>query len=264
MRVTTKSKQNSLIALAASIGLGLTGAAFSATANAAEQDKSMIACTPQACALTPSLDATTLSLSAQGEIKATPDMATINFGVMTEGKTAALALAKNTKRMNEVFVALKAMGITDRQMMTSGLNLNPIYEYPNNQAPVLKAYQANNRVTIQVEDLSKLGAIVDAVVTAGINQVDGINFGLKNARAAEDAARIAATKTILERAQLYANTLGLKVKRIIQLSEGGGYQPQPVAYPVARMAMAEAAPTPVAPGEMNVAMSVNALIELGK
>ncbi len=210
-------------------------------------------------------NASTLNLSAYGETKVAPDMATINLGVLVEAKTAAGAMAANGARMNQVIAALKAGGIAAKDIQTSGLNLNAQYVYAQNEAPKLTGYQASNQVTVTVRDLTRLGPAVDAVVAAGANQVNGISFGLADPTAAENAARIAAVRALAAKAELYAHATGYRLQRLVSLSEGGGYSaPQPV--PMLRM-MKSAAPmadTAVAPGELNVRIDVTGLYELGR
>jgi len=94
--------------------------------------------------------ATTLNLSAYGETKVAPDMATITLGVMTEGKTAAEAMQANATRMSAVMASLRKAGIADKDIQTSNLNLSPQYKYQENQPPLLVGYQASNNVTITV------------------------------------------------------------------------------------------------------------------
>ena len=208
--------------------------------------------------------ATTLSLNAYGEVSRKPDMATISTGVQTEAPTAAEALRLNAVRMNQVIAALKKGGIADRDIQTSGLNLNPQYVYQENLPPKLTGYQASNQVTIVVRDLTKLGQAVDAVVNAGANTVGGISFGLQNSDAANDAARREAVKALQAKANLYANAMGYRVSRLVTLSEGGGYSPP---SPMPMMAMAsrdKAESTPVEAGELKVRIDVNATFELAK
>lgn len=208
--------------------------------------------------------ATTLNLSAYGETKIAPDMASINLGVMTEGKTAAEAMQANATRMSAVMASLRKAGIADRDIQTSNLNLNPQYKYQENQPPLLIGYQASNNVTITVHDLKKLGAAVDASVSAGANQVQGISFGLEDSTAAENAAREAAVKALSAKADLYAKATGHKVSRLVSLSEGGGYTPQPpmpmMAY-AAKREMADAG-TSVSGGELKVRVDITGLYEL--
>ena len=209
--------------------------------------------------------ATTLNLSASGESKVTPDLATITLGVQTDGPTAAQALSANAAQMTRVVAALKKAGIADRDIQTSSLNVNPQYVYEQNQPPKLNGYEASNQVTIQVRDLTKLGQTVDATVGAGATNVGGINFGLQNPQAAEDAARLDAVKALQAKADLYARATGYKIVRLVSLGEGGGYVPSPPPMPMYAMAKREMAySSPVSAGELKVRIDVSATYELAK
>lgn len=208
--------------------------------------------------------ATTLNLSAYGETRIAPDKATINLGVMTESPTAAGAMASNAEKMNSVIAALRKAGIAEKDNQTSGLNLSPQYDYVQNEPPRLRGYQASNQVTVTVNDLTKLGAAVDATVKAGANQVNGIAFGLKDPTAAENAARREAVKALQSKAELYAQATGHRIGRLVSLSEGGGYSAPPPAPPMMAYARMEKADmgTPVAGGELAVRIDVSGLYEL--
>ncbi len=208
--------------------------------------------------------ATTFSLSAFGETKVAPDMATISLGVQTDAPTAAGALSANATQMTKVIAALKKAGIAERDIQTSGLNVNPQYVYEQNLPPKLTGYQASNQVTVQVRDLAKLGSTVDATVGAGATTVGGIAFGLQNPQAAEDAARVDAVKALQAKADLYARATGYKIVRLVTLGEGGGYTPAPPMpiYAMAKREMSDS--TPVAAGELKVRVDVSATYELAK
>ena len=207
--------------------------------------------------------ATTLNLSAYGEVSAAPDMASINLGVMTEGKSAAEALSTNGARMNAVMSALKKAGIAAKDIQTSGLNLNPQYVYEQNLPPRLNGYQASNQVTVTVHDLTRLGAAVDATVNAGANQVNGISFGLNDPTAVENTARLDAVKALQAKADLYARATGYRVGRLVSLGEGGGYSPRPPMPMLASFAKREmASDTVVSAGELKVRIDVSGLYEL--
>ncbi len=209
--------------------------------------------------------ATTLNLSAYGEVKAEPDMASISLGVQTEASTAAKAMADNARRMSQVVAALKSAGIDAKDIQTSGLNLNAQYDYQPNLPPKLRGYQASNQVSITVYDLGKLGPTLDAVVAVGANQINGVSFGLKDPQAAEDAARVKAVKALQTRAQLYAGATGLKVVRLVNLSEGGGYTPPPMQFAKSMLRSADAAAsTPVEAGQLTVRIDVSGLYELAR
>lgn len=208
------------------------------------------------------LGATTLRLDAAGEVKAAPDLATISLAVSNQAPTAALAMQANAANMAKVVGTLRAAGIADRDIRTSELSLNPQYAYTPNEPPRLTGYQAVNQVTVTVRDLKRLGATTDAAVSAGANGVNGISFGLSDPSAAEDAARLAAVKALRAKAELYARATGYRIVRLVSLGEGASQAPRP---PVPLMAMrAEAAQTPVSPGETTVRIEISGVYELAR
>jgi uncharacterized protein YggE len=204
-----------------------------------------------------------LNLSATGEVKVAPDMATITFGVVTEAATAQEAMAQNATRMTQVATALRRAGLGERDIQTSGLNLQAQYDYVQDQPPKLRGYQATNRVTVNINDLTKVGTTADAVVAAGVNQIDGISFGLKDPKTAEDQARRLAVQALQAKARLYAEALGVQLGGIRSLNEGGGYTPQPPmpVFAMARMS-AGADSTPVSAGELSVKIDITGVYDI--
>lgn len=207
----------------------------------------------------------TLSLSAYGEVKAAPDMASITLGVQTIQPTAAQAMSANARRMSEVVAALKRGGVDAEDIRTAGLSLSAQYAYQQNKPPQLTGYQASNEVTVTVHDLSRLGPVLDAVVAAGANQVSGISFGLKDPQAVEDQARLKAVQSLQAKARLYAGATGYRLDRLVNLSEGGGAAPEP-PRPTFRVAVAAAAPaeTPVEPGQLDIRVDISGVYELAR
>jgi len=205
-----------------------------------------------------------LNLSATGEVKVAPDMATITFGVVTEAATAQEAMALNATQMTRVAAALRRAGIAERDIQTSGLNLQAQYDYVQNEPPKLRGYQATNRVTVNINDLTKVGTTADAVVAAGVNQIDGISFGLKDPKTAEDQARRLAVQALQAKARLYAEALGVQLGGIRSLNEGGGYSPQPPmpVFAMARMQSAGADSTPVSAGELSVKIDITGVYDI--
>jgi uncharacterized protein YggE len=209
--------------------------------------------------------ATTLNLSAYGESKLAPDMATISLGVATEAGTAARALSDNAARMAQVMAALRGQGVPAKDIRTSGLNLSPQYAYEQGQSPRLTGYHAQDQVTVTVHDLAKVGAIADATVSAGANQVNGISFGVADPTAAANAAREAAVRALGAKAELYARATGYRIARLVSLSEGGGIEGvRPQQLQVMAMARTQNVPTTVAPGELNIRVDISGLYELAR
>ena len=204
------------------------------------------------------IDGTILDVSATGKTTRVPDVATIRAGVVTQSATAAAALADNAKRMAGVLAALKAAGVQPRDIATSNVSLQPQYRYENNQPPAITGYQASNTVSIRFRDVAKSGAILDALVAQGANQIDGPSLSLDQPDAALDEARNDAVKRARARAELYAKAAGLSVVRIVSISEGGEMAgPQPPVVYMARAKAQGAADTTIAAGETDVTVSVS-------
>lgn len=208
--------------------------------------------------------APSLNLSAAGEVRLAPDMATLIFGVVTEAASAAEAMQLNARRMIGVSAALRRAGIAERDIQTAGLSLSAQYDYVQNEAPRLRGYQASNRVTVIVPDLARTGEVADAVVAAGVNQIDGVSFGLQDPSAAEDQARRLAVRALQAKAALYAEALGVRLGGIRSLTEGGGYAPPPPMpmYRMAAMAESMDASTPVSGGELTVRVDITGVYDL--
>lgn len=200
-------------------------------------------------------EGTLVEVVAEGRTTRTPDMAVISAGVVTQAATAQAAMQDNAARMTRVIAALKAAGIAERDVQTSNIGLNPQYRYEQNQAPVLTGYQASNQVTVRFRDLARAGSILDALVREGANSINGPTLTLAEPEAAMDEARTDAVKRARARAELYARALGMRVDRVVSLSEGGGGNPNPM--PMMRMQAVEASDTPIAPGEQAVTVNVS-------
>ncbi len=203
-----------------------------------------------------------LTLTAEGHSTRVPDIARFTAGVTTRGRNAAAALAANAQKMNAVIAALRAAGIADRDIQTSNLSLNPQYGEARDNAPApVVGYEASNSLTIKERKVAEYGQVVDALVAAGANQVDGPSFEIEDADAAGDEARIDAIKRARTRADLYARAAGLHVVRILTITDGGAGTVRP-PMPMMVRAMAASPKTPVAAGEVETGASVTIAFEL--
>ena len=204
---------------------------------------------------------TLLTLSAEASANAAPDVADIGAGVVTQATEASAALSANAEKMTRVVAALRKAGVTERDIQTSGLNLQPQYRYEQNQPPVLTGYQVNNRVSVTLRDLRQAGKIIDTLVAEGANQVDGPSFRVDKPEPLMDKARAEAVRIGKSRADLYARAAGMKVRRILSMSEQGSSQPMPMPMPRV-MAMEAKADSPIAPGEVRLAAMLTMVFEL--
>lgn len=208
------------------------------------------------------LDGTVLEVSAEGASTRVPDVAVIQAGVITQAPTAQAAMAQNSQRMAAVLAALRGAGIAERDLQTSSISLSPQYRYENNQPPILTGYQASNQVSVRFRDISKSGAILDTLVKQGANNIAGPNLTVDKPEAALDEARTDAIRKARARATLYAEAAGLRVDRILAISESGA-MPQPVPVMAFRADKMAAANTEVVAGEqqLNVTVSVRFLLK---
>jgi uncharacterized protein len=207
---------------------------------------------------------TLLSVSAQAEAKRVPDIANLSTGVVTQAADANAAMRANAEQMSKVVAAIKRAGIAERDIQTSGVNLNPQYRYAENQPPTITGYEARNTVNITVRDIAELGEILDALVAVGANQINGPSFDVDDKDSAYDEARRAAIDKAQARAEMYAKTLGMQVRRIVSISEGSSFGP-PVPMPMMAMARMEKAQadTSISPGENTLSVNLDVVFELG-
>ncbi|WP_026941183.1 SIMPL domain-containing protein [Hellea balneolensis] len=197
-----------------------------------------------------------IQVSATGTSNMAPDMATVSAGVVTQGKTAREAMFGNATKMTRVFEELEAAGIEKKYITTSQLSLQPKYNYQNRQAPRIDGYEARNTVSAKTYDLDSVGAMLDALVKAGVNNINGVQFSIKDSKAARDKAREEAILEAREKAESMAAAAGVKLGKLKSLSESGGnFNPRPVAY--AMEARSAGASTPVSAGEQTISVTVN-------
>lgn len=209
-------------------------------------------------------DGTLLSVSAQAESKRVPDVATMSTGVVTQAADANTAMRQNAEQMAKVVAAIKASGVAERDIQTSGISVNPQYRYAENQPPTITGYQATNTVNMKVRDIGKLGKVLDTLVAQGANQVNGPSFEVDKPDEAYDEARLLALKKAQARARTYADAMGLRVRRIVSISEGAGFQPPMPMMRMQAMDATESKATSVSPGETTLSANLDVVFELGK
>jgi uncharacterized protein YggE len=203
-----------------------------------------------------------LTVSGSGNARVAPDEANVRLGVVAQAPTARAAQDQVNKAANAVLDAIRKLGIQAEDIQTSGLSLAPLYSQnrpgAESQSPRITGYQANNTVTVRVNDLTKVGPVIDAGLSAGANTLDGVEFGLRNDEAARSQALADAARAARAKAETLAKALGLRLGEILEVAEGG-VSVSPPPYPrLARMAMAESAmdSTPVSAGQVGVTASV--------
>lgn len=203
-----------------------------------------------------------ITVSGEAHASLAPDLAIISFAVSKTEKTARAALDANNQAMTAVVKALKESGIAAKDLQTSGFSIAPQFVYPNDnnnnpKPPVLTGYTVTNTLTVRLRDLAKIGSVLDRSVTLGINEGGSINFSNENPEKTIDGVRAAAMKNAAAKAKILAEAAGVKLGRIVEISEASA-APEPRA--LAPMAMAKEASdqVPVEAGELSYSVTVNA------
>jgi uncharacterized protein YggE len=206
-----------------------------------------------------------ITVGGEGKVTVTPDLAHVQLGVQIQKPTAKAARDAAATAMTNVVAALKKLGIDDKDIKTTQVSLNAVYDYPPNASAVLRGYQLTNQVAVTVRDLGKLSDVVDNAVAAGATTVDGISFDVADRTSIEAQAREAAAKDARAKADVYAKTLGLAITGVSAVSEQVS---APVWYApsyanAAAGAVPDKAATPVQAGSTDVTIDVQVSFLIG-
>lgn len=204
-------------------------------------------------------------VTGTAEVSAPPDRAMVSLGTVVEAKNALDAQKQIGQVMQRVIKDVKAQGIPDEKIRTAGLSLNPVYSHPapkagqEPEAPRIVGYRASNTVRVQVDDMELVGAVIDAGITAGANQLNSLSFDLRDDLKFRKQALQLAAQEARAKAEAIASALNLQLGEVIEVREEGG---QPT-YPVERrFAAPAAAATPVQPGQVQVNAGVTVRFRL--
>lgn len=195
-----------------------------------------------------------INVSASADVKVAPDQAMVSAGVVSQSQDAGAAMRDNAAKMNMVFEALNEAGIDRKNVQTSQITLQPRYDYSNRKAPRITGYEARNMITVTTGDLTKTGAMVDALVAAGVNNINQVQMTVKDPEEAQNKARTEAIGKAKAKAASMADAAGVTLGDLKSLNESGGGRP--VMYQRAA-AMDTMESTPVAPGEQTIRITVN-------
>jgi uncharacterized protein len=214
-------------------------------------------------------DRPTISVRGTGKVSAVPDIAVVSVGVRAEAPTAQKALADNNAAMNALHAILKERGVAAKDIQTSRIQVNPMYSQPprrpNDPAaaefvPRVVGYRVENDVRVTSRKIDKLGALLDALIEAGANQVHGISFDVGHPEKLLDEARRRAVADAKHKADLLAGEAGVVVGPPWSIREDEASAP-PAPHFFRAGAMA-AAPMPVAAGEQELSVTVHVVFGL--
>ncbi len=204
----------------------------------------------------------TLSVSGQAKVNASPDIAYISLGVISEDKVAKVAQKMNAAAMEKVVASIKANGVKEDDIKTVNYSINPKYNYNQKDgSSTIIGYSVNNTVNVTVRDLTKTGNIIDAASDSGVNVSSSISFGLSNYEKYYNDALKNAVLAAKKKAGTMAEALGVTLKAPLSVSEGGGYSPLQNYVSYDMKAAGVAASTPVQAGSLEITATVSAVYE---
>lgn len=199
----------------------------------------------------------TITISASGYVSATPNIANISLGVITEADTAKAALDDNTKRFRAVLAAIKGQGVASKDIMTEQFRVSPVYERVKKRSGNhrrIVGFQVQNSANITVRDIQRTGTVIDQATQAGANQIGRIEFTVSKMELKLDFARQEAMRNAIRRAKLFAQEAGARLGAVQTITEqfhSSGRRPRPVYRQAASMAAA-----PIEAGEQKLGVTV--------
>jgi uncharacterized protein len=198
-----------------------------------------------------------IKVSGNGEVQAAPDLATLEVAIETHAATADRAAGLNGALAQKVRDAINSKLDNKGKMWTGGYSLFPEYSEPRNGRSVLTGYRAQNSITVQTGVLDLIGPLIDTAIAAGANQINSLNYSLREDSKARSEAIAKAAHDAQTQAQALANALGVKLGVVVDASTESEVHPVPVGRFMAASAMAVSEPTPVEPGQITVPATVS-------
>lgn len=212
-----------------------------------------------------------VTVRGHGEVRVDPDEATVRLGVVAEAESAGEAQRQANLVMSGALEALGDLGVAAEAIQTGSVRLDPVYDNRRrpdeiSNEPRIVGYRASNQIVVRLDDLSKIGPVVDAAIEAGANNVDGIEFSVRDDRSARQEALGRAVAEARAKAEAIAAALGRPLGEVVQVQEGGVSLSLPTVqrgFARAEMMAMDSASTPVSPGQATVAADVTIAYVLG-
>lgn len=190
-------------------------------------------------------------VTGTAEVKAQPDIAHVTFGVTTEAADANEAARTNAQRTQAVIDAIIRFGVPRANIETVQYSVNPIQDYKASP-PTTVGYRVSNQVRVKLTDIPRIGALIDAAIRAGANDVQGVTFTVENDQAIRQEAIVQAIRNAQAKAKVIADTLGIRLGQVTYVSESFGGIPRPLQFGVARADVE----TPIVPGQVDITATV--------
>jgi uncharacterized protein len=199
-----------------------------------------------------------ITVAGRGEVKVSPDRATIQISVQTRAPTAAAAAAENANKQQSVMAALRALGLGNDQLSTINYNVYPEQRYEQGKEPVIVAYNVTNTVLVDVRKLSQVGSIIDAALAHGANMITSLQFYASNTETARRSAIAVAIEKARADAEAAARAAHGSLGTLLGIDIGAYSPPPPRPMMMARILASDAqAETPINPNDQTLSVEVN-------
>lgn len=207
----------------------------------------------------------TISVSGEGVIETSPDRATVSVGVTSRNKDATKVQSENARIASEVIRAVTALGIDRKNIRTGNYSFHQYYRQDDNRRRIPEGYEANNTVTIIVDDLNLVGKVIDAALSNGANNVDSLQFGLRNKGNLQSEAIRLAVRDARNKAEIVASELGKRIVGVLSISVNSGMISAPRFNKMMAVAEDSAAfDTPIESGTLSCSANVHVEFEMSR
>ena len=196
-----------------------------------------------------------IAVTGRGEVKVSPDRATIQISVQTRASTAAAAAAENATKTQAVLAALRSLGLGNDQLSTINYNINPEQRYEPNKEPVVIGYTVTNTILADIQRLNQVGPVIDAAVSRGANMITSLDFYASNTEAARRTAIASAIEKARADAEAAARAARGTLGTLLEINIGS-YSRPPQPLMMMKQAMEARADTPINPGQETLAVEV--------
>lgn len=169
-----------------------------------------------------------ITITGEGKTFAKPDIATVSLGVKTEGLKSADVVNQNNEKMNAIINSVKELGVEDKDIQTTAYYLTPVYDYSEWSGRVFRGYSLDQRVSVKIRNFEKISDILDKAASEGSNNISDLQFSVEDPEKARSEARKQAIEQAKTKATSFAADAGLRIVKLVSVSEG--YSPVPTRY----------------------------------
>jgi len=199
-----------------------------------------------------------ISVSGQGKIYAKPDVAVLVLGVESKGAKISDIVKDNTAKMNKIINDVKNLGVEEKDIQTTQYSITPEYNWTERAGRIFIGYVLNQQITLKIRDFEKIGSILDKATADGANTIGDLQFTIDDPEQVRAQARAKAIEQAKEKAKTLASQSGLRIVKLLNVSEGYVSTPQPMyekAMGAGVVSLPSAVPE-IQPGQMEIDSTV--------